>query len=229
MNARHLGSPLSSPALYVQVAERLRARIFAHELQPGNWVDEQALAQEYGISRTPLREALKVLASEGLVVLKPRRGCYVAEVSEQDLDEVFPVMAVLEAKVAEQAARRLASADFARLQAIHDELELHATANDADRFFDANQRFHTALQEIAGNRYLAQLIDDARKVIKLTRRDSLRLAGRIAQSVAEHRAILDALRNGDAELAGKRMHDHLLSGRQAVARLKSDVSNVGAA
>jgi DNA-binding GntR family transcriptional regulator len=205
--------------LYEQVAERLRSRIFAHELAPGGWIDEQALAKEYGISRTPLREALKVLASEGLVVLKPRRGCYVTELSEQDIDEVFPVMAMLEGRVAEEAARRITSADFARLAAIHEELELQAAANDADRFFETNQRFHAALQEIAGNRYLAQLIDDARKVIKLTRRDSLRLEGRLKQSLAEHRDILEALRLKDPTLAGRRMHDHLLSGRAALARL----------
>lgn len=210
---------LTAPALYEQVAERLRSRIFGHELAPGSWIDEQALAKEYGISRTPLREALKVLASEGLVVLKPRRGCYVTELSEQDIDEVFPVMAMLEGRVAEEAARRITDADFSRLAAIHDELERQAAANDADRFFEANQRFHTALQDIAGNRYLAQLIDDARKVIKLTRRDSLRLDGRLKQSLAEHREILDALRLKDPELSGRRMHDHLLSGRAALAKL----------
>ena len=197
----------------------MRTRIFAHELPPGGWIDEQALALEYGISRTPLREALKVLASEGLVVLKPRRGCYVTQLSEQDIDEVFPVMALLEGQVAAEAARRITSADFTRLAAIHDDLEKHAAANNADRFFEVNQRFHAALQEIAGNRYLAHLIDDARKVIKLTRRDSLRLEGRLKQSLAEHRDILEAVRQKDAALAGRCMHEHLLSGRAALARL----------
>ncbi|MDP1611621.1 MAG: GntR family transcriptional regulator [Sulfuritalea sp.] len=219
MNARPSSHILTAPALYEQVAERLRTRIFAHELAQGSWIDEQALAVEYGISRTPLREALKVLAAEGLVVLKPRRGCYVTELSEQDIDEVFPVMALLEGRVAAEAARRVTSADFAHLAAIHEELEKHAAANNADRFFEANQRFHTALQDIAGNRYLAQLIDDARKVIKLTRRDSLRLEGRLKQSLAEHRDILEALRQKDSALAGQRMHDHLLSGRAALAKL----------
>jgi DNA-binding GntR family transcriptional regulator len=143
----------------------------------------------------------------------------VTQLSEQDIDEVFPVMALLEGQVAAEAARRITSADFSHLAAIHDDLEKHAAANNADRFFEANQRFHTALQEIAGNRYLAQLIDDARKVIKLTRRDSLRLEGRLKQSLAEHRQILEALRLKDADLAGQRMHEHLLSGRAALARL----------
>jgi DNA-binding GntR family transcriptional regulator len=121
--------------------------------------------------------------------------------------------------VAEEAARRITSADFSRLEAIHADLEKHAAANNADRFFEANQRFHTALQDIAGNRYLAQLIDDARKVIKLTRRDSLRLEGRLKQSLAEHREILEALRDKDADRARQHMHDHLISGRTALARL----------
>jgi DNA-binding GntR family transcriptional regulator len=219
MNARQASHILVAPALYEQVAERLRNRIFAHELPPGGWIDEQALAIEYGISRTPLREALKVLAAEGLVVLKPRRGCYVTELSERDIDEVFPVMALLEGEVAEEAARRVTSADFSRLAAIHEELERQAAANNADGFFEANQRFHAALREIAGNRYLAHLIDDARQVIKLTRRDSLRLDGRLKQSLAEHREILDALRCKDAARAGHTMRQHLLSGRLALARL----------
>jgi DNA-binding GntR family transcriptional regulator len=213
---------LHTPALYVQVAQRLRARIFAHELPPGSWVDEQALAAEYGISRTPMREALKVLASEGLVDLKPRRGCYVTELSDNDVDEVFPVLALLESKATEEAIRRLTSADLARLLATHAALEA-ATANaNVDQFFEANQQFHTDLQAIAGNRYLAGLIDDTRRLIKLTRRDSLRLAGRMTQSLDEHRQIVAAAEAGDAVLAGQRMYQHILSGRDAVTRRARD-------
>lgn len=218
MNARHEAS-LAAPALYQQVAERLRNRIFAHELAPGAWVNEQTLAEEFGISRTPLREALKVLAAEGLVQLKPRRGCYVTEVSEQDLDEIFPVMALLEGRCAREATVKATAADCQRLAVIHAELERHAAANDADRFFETNQEFHQALQELAGNRWLTQLIEETRKFIKLTRRDSLNLDGRLKQSLAEHRNILAAVRRHDADEAGRLMHDHLLSGRAALARL----------
>lgn len=217
MNARQ--DSLGAPALYEQVAERLRARIFAHELAPAAWVDEQALAEEYGISRTPLREALKVLASEGLVTLKPRRGCYVTELSEQDLDEIFPVMALLEGRCTREATVKASDEDIARLAQIHAELERHAAANDADHFFEANQEFHDALQELANNRWLSQLIKETRKFIKLTRRDSLNLAGRLRQSLAEHRAILAAVQHRLPEDAGKLMHDHILSGRAALAKL----------
>jgi DNA-binding GntR family transcriptional regulator len=219
MNARQDTGSLGSPALYEQVAERLRSRIYAHELAPGAWVDEQAIAAEYGISRTPLREALKVLASEGLVTLKPRRGCYVTELSEQDLDEIFPVMALLEGRCAQEATLKASAADLGRLAGIHADLERHAAANDADHFFEANQQFHDALQELAGNRWLGQLIEETRKFIKLTRRDSLNLAGRLRQSLAEHREILAAVQQIQPEDAGRLMHEHILSGRAALAKL----------
>ena len=93
----HAAGPVpAAGALYVQVAERLRGRIMDHTLAPGSWIDEQALTAEYGISRTPLREALKVLAAEGLVTMKLRRGAYVTEVSARDLSEVFHLLSLLE-------------------------------------------------------------------------------------------------------------------------------------
>jgi DNA-binding GntR family transcriptional regulator len=219
MNARHDSNSLAAPALYEQVAERLRSRIYAHELAPGAWVDEQTIATEYGISRTPLREALKVLASEGLVTLKPRRGCYVTELSEQDLDEIFPVMALLEGRCAHEATRKATDDDLKLLADIHADLERHAAANDADHFFEANQQFHDALQELAGNRWLGQLVEETRKFIKLTRRDSLNLAGRLRQSLAEHRQILAAVQQRDPDAAARFMHEHILSGRAALAKL----------
>lgn len=215
MNASRI-APL---ALYQEVAERLRERIFAHELQPGAWIDEQALAQQYGISRTPLREALKVLASEGLVTLKPRRGCYVTEISERDLDEVFTVMAILEGECARTAAIRASRADLAQLQAIHADLEAAAAARDIDRYFESNQTFHLLLQRIADNRWLLQVIEDLRQVIKLSRHHSLFSEGRLEQSLAEHRGILGALNSGDGAAAENRMRAHILSGRSALARI----------
>lgn len=117
------------------------------------------------------------------------------------------------------AQRRLTSADFLRLKTIHADLEQHAAANDTNAFFEANQAFHGALQELAGNRWLSQVIDDTRKFLKLTRRDSLRLHGRLKQSLAEHRKILSAIESKDAENAAALMHTHILSGRAALAKL----------
>eukprot|EP01036_Dinobryon_divergens_P050431 gene50431-67538_t len=100
MNALTSHNNLKQRALYEEVAELLRQRIFARELEPGSWIDELKLAEEYGISRTPLREALKVLAAEGLVTMKVRRGAYVTEVSEQDLADVYHLLSLLESDAA---------------------------------------------------------------------------------------------------------------------------------
>lgn len=208
---------IARSALYQEVAERLRTRIFAHEMLPGSWIDEQALAESFGISRTPMREALKVLAAEGLVTLRPRRGCYVSEVTDRDLDEVFPVLALLEGRCALEAARKAGPTDVRRLEAIHDRLERAAAAADVERFFEANQAFHKALQELAGNRWLNQAIEDLRKVLKLVRRHSLRVEGRMMESLNEHRQVMAALRDRDAAAAERAMHAHLLCGRAALA------------
>lgn len=210
---------IAQTALYQEVAERLRQRIFAHELPPGTWIDEQALAIDYGISRTPLREALKVLASEGLVTLKPRRGCYVTEISERDLDEIFPLMAMLEGRSAFEAAQKARAEDLARLDGIHAQLEKFAASGDKEGFFEANQEFHRAVQELADNRWLMQMIQDLRKVLKLTRLHSLSLEGRLQQSLDEHRLIMAGFKARDAKRAEKAMQDHLLSGRQALAKI----------
>jgi DNA-binding GntR family transcriptional regulator len=211
---------LAPAALYLQVAERLRGLIFEHLLEPGSWIDEQALATRYGISRTPLREALKVLASEGLVTLRPRRGCYVAEVDERDLDEIFPLLALLEGQAAFEATRRMGPAGLQRLEALHAELERATAEGDIGRIYRVNQRFHALVQELAGSRRLAQVIDDIRKVLQLTRHNSLLRQGRPEESLSEHRRIMAALRDHAPEAAQAAMHDHLMAGRAAYAGLK---------
>lgn len=210
---------IAPTALYQEVAERLRQRIFAHDLTPGDWIDEQKLAEEYGISRTPLREALKVLAAEGLVDLKPRRGCYVTEISRQDIDDIFPLMAMLEGRCAFIAVQLAKPADIRGLKAIHEKLELAAKESRIDAFFEANQEFHRRIQELTNNRWLLSVIQDLRKVLKLSRLHSLSLEGRLQQSLEEHRVIMAAFEAGDAEQAERSMHDHLLYGREALAKM----------
>ena len=212
-------SHIAPTALYQEVAERLRQRIYSHELLAGAWIDEQALAEQYGISRTPLREALKVLAAEGLVTLKPRRGCYVTEISERDLDEIFPLMAILEGRCAAETAQHATAADIARLAGIHRELEAHAAAWQIEGFFEANQRFHSEIQRIANNHWLSHVIQDLRKVLKLTRLHSLTIDGRLQESLVEHRNIMSAIEERNVAAAEKAMHDHLLAGREALAKL----------
>ena len=206
---------LAPRALYEEVAELLRQRIFKRELVPGSWIDEMKLAEEYGISRTPLREALKVLAAEGLVTMKVRRGAYVTEVSEKDLTDVYHLLGLLEADAASVAARTASADERAELQTLHAELE--AAVEDPDRFFELNEQFHMRLLEIADNRWRIQMVADLRKVMKLNRHNSLLKRGRIAESLQEHQALMSALTNGDAELCRQRMLEHFRNGLQAAA------------
>lgn len=204
---------LAPRALYEEVAERLRQRIFKRELEPGSWIDELRIAEEYGISRTPLREALKVLAAEGLVTMKVRRGAYVTEVSEKDLRDVYHLLSLLESDAAGEVATQGQASALSELGALHDELE--AAVHDRDRFFAINERFHLRLLELADNRWRLQMVSDLRKVMKLNRHHSLFKAGRIEESLAEHRAVMAALRAHDGALAMRRMREHFASGLEA--------------
>ncbi len=204
---------LTPRALYEEVAELLRQRIFNRELAPGSWIDELKLAQEYGISRTPLREALKVLATEGLVTMKVRRGAYVTEVSERDLTDVYHLLALLESDAAGVVATQATEAQLKELQTLHCELE-KAVAH-RERFFEINEAFHMRLLEIANNRWRDQMVADLRKVMKLNRHNSLLKSGRIEESLAEHHAIMDALAARNGVLAAQKMQAHFANGLAA--------------
>ncbi len=206
---------LSPRALYEEVAELLRQRIFRRELEPGSWIDELKLAEEYGISRTPLREALKVLAAEGLVTMKVRRGAYVTEVSEKDLADVYHLLALLESDAAGVVAERASDDELTSLQTLHDELE--AAVGDRDRFFALNEQFHMRVLELARNRWREQMVADLRKVMKLNRHNSLLKSGRLEESLAEHRAIVAALVQRNAALTVQRMREHFQNGLEAAA------------
>lgn len=209
---------LTPRALYQQVAELLRQRIFNRELPPGSWIDELRIAEEFGISRTPLREALKVLAAEGLVTMKVRRGAYVTEVSEQDLREVYELLALLESDAAGVACARASAAELAELQALHHELQQAAQpepTGSRERFFTLNERFHLRLLELAGNRWRQQTVADLRKVMKLNRHSSLFKSGRMQESLKEHETILAALLARDTAAAVQAVKNHFTNGLQA--------------
>jgi DNA-binding GntR family transcriptional regulator len=204
---------LTPRALYQEVAELLRQRIFNRELTPGSWIDELKLAEEYGISRTPLREALKVLAAEGLVTMKVRRGAYVTEVSERDLTDVYHLLALLESDAAGVVATQATEAQLKDLQTLHRELE--KSVGNREKFFQINERFHMRLLEIADNRWRDQMVADLRKVMKLNRHNSLLKSGRIQESLAEHQAIMKALLARDVTAAAQAMQAHFNNGLQA--------------
>lgn len=206
---------LVSRALYLDVADRLRQQIYARALEPGGWIDETRLSQQFGISRTPMREALKVLAVEGLVTMKPRRGAYVTEVSREDVTQVYQLLALLESDAAGSVAAHADEAQRAQLHRLHERLESQVRQRDA--FFSTNEQFHMALLQIAGNRWATQIVTDLRKVMKLNRHHSLFKQGRLADSLAEHRALMAAIDARDAARAQTLMREHFEHGLQATA------------
>lgn len=206
---------LSPRALYQDVAERLRQQIFARELEAGSWIDELKLCAEYGISRTPMREALKVLAAEGLVTMKVRRGAYVTEMSRDDVAQVYHLLALLESDAAGRVAANADETQRKELAALHERLEKQVRQRDA--YFATNEQFHLALLQIAGNRWALQMVTDLRKVMKLNRHHSLFKHGRLADSLAEHRALMAAIAARDDAGASRLMKAHFESGLEAAA------------
>ena len=208
---------LAPRALYEEVAELLRQRIFSRELEPGSWIDELKIAEAYGISRTPLREALKVLATEGLVTMKVRRGAYVTEVSDRDLTDVYHLLSLLESDAAGMVASQATDSQLQELKALHTELEVAANpaTPDRERFFELNERFHMRLLEIADNRWCSQMVTDLRKVMKLNRHNSLLKTGRIRESLQEHRDLMAALAARDATRTRACMQAHFKNGLEA--------------
>ena len=206
-------------SLHQEVAGTLREQIFAGQLAPGSFLDESALCESLQISRTPLREALKVLTAEGLLRHEPRRGCFVNEVTEQDLDEIFPVIALLEGRCAYEAARRATDADLAALATLHERLNGHARAGRINDYYATNFTIHEAIILLANNRWLAMAIADLRKILKLARLQQLHAPGRLTQSLSEHMTVFAALQSRDSEGAEAAMRTHLLRQREALRDL----------
>jgi DNA-binding GntR family transcriptional regulator len=206
-------------SLHDEVATRLRERIFSGTLAAGSFIDELVLCEEMKISRTPLREALKVLSAEGLVRHEPRRGSFVNEVTEQDLDDIFPVIAMLEGRCAFEAARNASDADIAALDVLHRRLEACAADKRINEYYATNFTIHEAIITLANNRWLAGVIGDLRKILKLARLQQLHAPGRLEQSLAEHLAIYAALRLRDADGAELAMRYHLTQQREALRAL----------
>ena len=206
-------------SLHDEVAAQLRELIFSGAVAPGDFLDEVKLAEQLKISRTPLREALKVLTAEGLVRHEPRRGCFVNQVTEQDLDEIFPVLALLEGRCAYEAATHASDADLATLEELHQKLSKHAKARRINEYYAANFAIHEAIITLASNRWLAGVIADLRKIVKLARLQQLHAPGRLDQSLSEHLAVFASLKARDAEGADAAMRTHLTRQRVALRAL----------
>ena len=201
---------ISRSSLSEQVAHHLRERISSRELLPGLHLDEGELASELGVSRTPVREALRQLAAQGLVEIRSRRGSFVSALTLEDEREIIPILARLEGWVAHEAAERATATDVERLSRLSARLVRVAAEEDADGYWEANRAFHLALQRLAGNRSLENLLGELRRKLDLAGHRSLLAPGRIRRALAGHRAVLKAIQGRRPVEAEERMRDHLL-------------------
>jgi len=201
--------PLRRASLHQELADEVRELIVDGKLQPGSKVPEKDLCEIYGVSRTPLREALKVLAADGLITLEPNRGAWVSKLTKEDLREFFPVMGALEALSGELACAHITDDEIAAIEDLHSRMVQHFEAGDRMQYFTTNQAIHEAILRAARNdtltshyRALAVRIRQARYVANMT-------AERWQQAINEHGEIMDALRARDGERLSSVLRTHL--------------------
>jgi DNA-binding GntR family transcriptional regulator len=192
------------------VRDELEEQIITGRRAPGERLDEQMLATQFRVSRTPIREALAMLAASGLVVAQPNRGAFVASLGVRDIVERFEMMAAIEGMCGRLAARRISPLQRQALDEAHETCRREAMTGDADAYYYANEGFHTLIYEAAHNAYLATQAQALRRRLKPFRRLQLRAAGRIAASLAEHEAIKHAIAAGDGDRAEALLKDHIL-------------------
>lgn len=191
------------------IAEILENRIFEGTISDGDRLDQVSLAEEFGVSRTPIREALQKLVSSGLAVLHPNRGVFVRQPGPVELMEMFEVMAELEGMCGWLASERISDAALAELKDANAACEEAAALNSPDDYYRANERFHRIIYSASANNFLDQQATALHRRLKPFRRIQLRLRGRIGQSLAEHRLIVDAVAAGDAEAASAALKQHV--------------------
>ena len=196
-------------ALHDELVDRLRRQIVEGELPPGDKINERTLCATYQVSRTPLREALKVLAHEGLVVLTPHRGAHVSMLTAQDMEEAFPVIGALEALAGELACRHATEVEIARIEALHDRMAAAHAARDRKRYFRLNQQIHEALAQAARNPTLTTMRGMLDGRISRARYYANISTPRWDQAMKEHAEILSALKERDGPRLGRVLKAHL--------------------
>lgn len=197
-------------SLHDELVGLVRGLIVEGELIAGEKIPEQALCARFGVSRTPLREALKVLAAEGIVTLHPNRGASVASVTPGLVDELFPIMGALEALAGETAAARASDADIARVRSLHDAMLDHYHRGERTAYIALNQQIHRALFEIAGNAALTQLYEQLMVRTHAVRFIARKSPERWREAIDDHKLMMEALEARDGAALATILKQHLV-------------------
>jgi DNA-binding GntR family transcriptional regulator len=184
-----------------KILEMIRDAILKGTLKPGEKVAEPELAERFGISRTPIREAFRQLESEGYLTVIPRKGAVVTSFSERDVEEFYAIRSILEGYAARMAAEKLTDKDIDRLEAINNRLQQLAGKEDVKTFFRVHNDFHELFIKAAGNRKLLDFLNQLVMKFNRLRMASLSLPGRMENSVQAHKKIIEAFKNHDGEEA----------------------------
>jgi DNA-binding GntR family transcriptional regulator len=204
-------------SLHGEAVARIRSLITDGKLEPGSKISEKALCDLFGISRTPLREALKVLATEGLVILLPHRGARVAQFTSEELAELFPVIGALEGLAGELACARLSDSELDDIRAHHHAMLEHHARGDRAAYFAANQAIHEAIVAAAGNSVLTSMYESSRGRLRPARLLANVTRERWDEAVREHGEILAAIEQRDGAQLRQLLEDHIRQTYRAAA------------
>ena len=205
---RQGSAPTRRISLHEEIVARLRDMVLKGELQPGQWIPELRLCDDLGISRTPVREALKVLASENLVTLMPNRGAVVAHIVASEIVEMFEVMHALEAAIGRLVVARATDDDLSALLAMHDRMVEQHALGERVLYFEENQAIHQRFADLTGNRTLGATYAGFAGKIRRARALANISDARWAESVREHDTFMAALMGRDANLFASLLEDH---------------------
>jgi len=210
-------SPIERRSLHAELADRVREMIVQGELEPGAKIPERELCESFNVSRTPLREALKVLASEGFVVLTPNRGAAVSRITRADIEEAFPVIGALEALAGELACANATDAEIAHIAALHERMAAHHAAGERAPYFRLNEQIHDAIAAAARNPTLRRMQTSLASRVRRARYFANISQGRWDQAMAEHQEIIDALQAREGKRLSEILKRHLAHKLDAVS------------
>lgn len=210
---------IETRTLHQEVVDQVREMIRRGQLVKGQKIDEKFLCESMGVSRTPVRESLRILHSQGLIDLIPHKGAFVREPPIEEIRDMFEVMSLLEGMCARVDTQKMNEKDLKKIEALHQRLEGHYRNLDHEAYLDTNNVLHTFIQELSGNKTLNEVIAGLRQKILLYRQKQLYHKNRFEQSIQEHRDILEAFRKKDAALAEAAMKRHLMKQCEALVEL----------
>lgn len=206
------------------VCETLREAVISGVLKPGERLMEIQLAEELGVSRTPVREAIRKLEMEGFVVMIPRRGTYVADISIKDINDVYEIRTALDVLAAGLAAERISDDELETMERLMVEIGEYAETGTLDKIVEADTRFHDVLYQASRNERLVGIINNLREQITRLRTTSMNYPGRLTQMMEEHKCLVEAIASRDVEAAQRAAREHLENAEQTLLKEIAEVS-----